>query len=140
MPAEITLFVWLSLYANILMITDRDPFFVHLGVPAAATIEDLPSEVTGDTITLKWSEPQNNGKVITQYTVYQRIVTDGKPGEWTKLKTINDVSVRELKVELEKGKVYEFLVTARNELGESLKEDGKIKRVTVKASGGDIYV
>ncbi|KAL9964823.1 hypothetical protein ACROYT_G028513 [Oculina patagonica] len=103
------------------------------GVPAAATIEDLPSEVTDDTITLKWSEPQNNGRVITQYTVYQRIVTDGKPGEWTKLKTITDISVRELKVELEKGKVYEFVVTATNELGESLKEDGMIKRV--KASG-----
>ncbi|XP_078379477.1 uncharacterized protein LOC144662528 isoform X2 [Oculina patagonica] len=103
------------------------------GVPAAATIEDLPSEVTNDTITLKWSEPQNNGKVITHYTVYHRIVTDGKPGEWTELKTITATSVRELKVELEKGKEYEFVVTATNELGESLKEDGKIKRV--KASG-----
>jgi len=47
------------------------------GVPAAATIDDLPNEITDDTITLKWSKPQNNGKVITQYTVYQRIVTDG---------------------------------------------------------------
>ncbi|XP_078381393.1 neural cell adhesion molecule 1-like [Oculina patagonica] len=103
------------------------------GVPAAAAIEDLPSEVTDDMITLKWSEPQNNGREITQYTVYQRIVTDGKPGEWTKLKTIKDISVRELKVELDKGKVYEFVVTATNELGESLKEDGKIK--SVKASG-----
>jgi len=99
------------------------------GVPAAATIDDLPNEVTDDTITLKWSEPQSNGKVITQYTVYQRIVTDGKPGEWTKLKTIIDVSVRELKVELEKGKMYEFVVTATNELGESLKEGGKIRTV-----------
>ena len=68
--------------------------------------------------------------------MYQRIVTDGKPEEWTKLQTINDVSVRELKVELEKGKVYEFVVTATNQLGESLKEDEKIMRVTVKASWG----
>ena len=111
---------------------------VHEGVPAAATIEDLPSEVRDDTITLKWSEPQNNGRVITQYTVYQRIVTDGKPGDWIKLKTITDISVRELKVELEKGKGYEFLVTATNEIGESLKEDGKIKRVN--ASGSKFYV
>ena len=116
------------------MITDH--ILIHQGVPAAVTIEDLPNEVTDDTITLKWSEPQNNGKVITQYTVYQRIVTDGKPGEWTKLKTINDVSVRELKVELEKGKEYEFVVTATNGLGESLKEDGKVRRVTVDKSGG----
>ena len=82
---------------------------------------------------MKWSEPQNSGKEITQYTVYQRIVTDGRPGKWTKLEKITDISVRELKVKLERGKVYEFVVTATNELGESLKEDGKITRV--KASG-----
>ncbi|XP_078355772.1 fibroblast growth factor receptor homolog 1-like, partial [Oculina patagonica] len=104
-------------------------------VPATATIDDLPSEVTDNTITLKWSEPRDNGKIITQYTVYQRIVTDGKPGEWIQLRTITDVSVRELKVELKQGNgnVYEFVVTATNELGESLKDDGNIKRV--KASG-----
>ncbi|XP_020616013.1 hemicentin-1-like [Orbicella faveolata] len=103
------------------------------GVPSAATIDDLPNNVTDDAITLKWSEPENNGKIITQYTVYQRIVIDDKPGEWIRLKTITDVSVRELTVELERGKVYEFVVTATNEFGESLKEDGKITRV--KASG-----
>ena len=108
------------------------------GVPTAATIDDLPSEVTADTITLKWSEPQNHGKAITQYTVYQRIVTDGKPGEWTKLKTITDILVRELKVELKQGTVYEFVVTATNEIGESLKEDGKIMKV--KMSGGKLYI
>ena len=119
------------------VITDSD-ILVLQGVPSAATIDDLPNEVTDDTITLKWSEPQNNGKVITQYTVYQRIVTDGKPQEWIRLKTITDVSVRELKVELEEGKVYEFVVTATNELGESFKEDEKIRRV--KASNSMFYV
>ena len=111
---------------------------VNQGVPAAATIDDLPHEVKDDTITLKWSEPRSNGRVITQYTVYQRIVTDGKPGEWIKLKTIADISVRELKVELEQGKVYEFAVTATNLFGESLKQVGKIMRV--KASGSKCYV
>jgi len=100
-----------------------------LGVPAAATIDDLPNEVTDDTITLKWSEPQKNGRVITQYTVYQRIVTDGKPGDWIMLNTITSISVRKLTVDLKKGKVYEFVVTATNELGESLKEPGKFARV-----------
>ena len=119
------------------VITDSD-ILVLQGVPSAATIDDLPNEVTDDTITLKWSEPQNNGKVITQYTVYQRIVTDGKPHEWIRLKTITDVSVRELKVELEEGKVYEFVVTATNELGESFKEDRAIRRV--KASNSMFYV
>jgi len=105
------------------------------GVPAAATILDLPNEVADDIITLRWSEPENNGKLITNYTVYQRIVTDGKPGEWIKLKTITDVSVRELTVELESGKVYEFVITATNELGESLKEDGKVGRVKALRAG-----
>ena len=107
---------------------------VNQGVPAAATIDDLPNEVTDDAFTLKWRERENNGKEITQYTVYQRIVTDDKPGEWIKLKTITDVSVRELTVELESGNIYEFVVTATNEFGESLKENGKIMRV--KALGG----
>ena len=109
---------------------------VNQGVPTAATIDDLPHEVADDTITLKWSEPQSNGRAITQYTVYQRIVTDGKPGEWIKLKAITDISVRELKVELEQGKVYEFAVTATNLFGES--QVGKIMRV--KASGSKCCV
>ena len=117
-----------------IMIIDRD-ILVNQGVPAAATIDILPSEVTDETITLKWSEPQNNGRVITQYTVYQRIVTDDKPGDWTKLKKIKNVSVRKLTVELESGKVYEFVVTATNELGESVKENGKIMRVKASKEG-----
>ena len=120
-----------------LVITDHD-ILAYQGVPAAATIENLPSEVTEDTITLKWSEPQNNGKEITQYNVYQRMLTDGKPGQWKKLETITDISVREMKVELERGKVYEFVVTATNELGESLKENAKIMRV--EASESKFYV
>jgi len=119
------------------MITDSG-ILVSQGVPASATINDLPNEVTDNTITLKWDEPQNNGRVITQYTVYQRIVTDGKPGEWIKLTTITDVSVRQLQVELKKGEVNEFVVTATNEFGESLIEDGKITRV--KAIGGKFYI
>ena len=104
------------------------------GVPEAATIYDLPNEVMDDTSTLKWSEPQNNGKVITQYTVYQRVVNDGKAGKWTELKTITDVSVREFKVDLESGKVYEFVITATNKFGESLKEEEKIRRVKASKS------
>ena len=117
-----------------IMITDCD-ILVNQGVPSAATIDDLPSEVTDKTITLKWSKPQDNGKEITQYTVYQRIVTYGKPGEWINLKNITDVSVRKFPVELESGKVYEFVVTATNEHGESVKENGKIMRVKASNKG-----
>ena len=98
-------------------------------------VDELPGEKTDDTITLKWKEPESNGKVITMYTVYQRVVTDGKVGQWTEIRRIRDVSVRELKIALERGKVYQFAITATNELGESLKqEESNIEQV--KADGG----
>ena len=98
-------------------------------------IDDLPGETTDDTITLKWKEPESNGKVITMYTVYQRVVTDGKEGQWTEMRKIRDVSVRELKIELERGKVYQFAITATNELGESPKqEEANIQQVKAEGS------
>ena len=98
-------------------------------------IDELPRETTDDTITLKWKEPESNGKVITMYTVYQRVVTDGKVGQWTIIKNISDVSVRELKITLERGKVYQLTITATNELGESLKQEGaNIQQVKAEGS------
>ena len=103
---------------------------INLGAPDVVEMDELPGETTEDTITLKWKEPESNGKVITMYTVYQRVVTDGKVGQWTIIKEINDVSVRELKIALERGKVYQFAITATNELGEGLKqEDENIQQV-----------
>ena len=98
-------------------------------------IDELPGETINGTITLKWKEPESNGKDITMYTMYQRVVTDGKVGQWTIIRKIRDVSVRELKIALERGKVYQFAITATNELGESLKqEESNIQQV--KADGG----
>ena len=42
--------------------------------------------------------------------------------------------MRELKIALERGKVYQFAITATNELGESLKQE-KAKIQQVKAQG-----
>ena len=98
-------------------------------------VDELPDETTDDTITLKWKEPESNGKVITMYTVYQRVVTDGKVGKWTEIRKIKNVSVREMKITLERGKVYQFAITATNELGESLKqEDENIQQVKAEGS------
>ena len=98
-------------------------------------IDQLPDETTDDTITLKWKEPESNGKVITMYTVYQRVVTDKKGGRWTEIKKIRDVSVRELKITLERGKVYQFAITATNELGESLRQEkANIQQVKTEGS------
>ena len=108
---------------------------INLGAPDVVEIDELPGETTDDTITLKWKEPESNGKVIIMYTVYQRVVTDGKVEQWTIIKEISDVSVRELKIALERGKVYQFAITATNELGESLKqEEAKIQQVKAQGS------
>ena len=101
-------------------------------------IDELPGETTDDTITLKWKEPESNGKVITMYTVYLRVMTDGKVGQWTIIKNISDASVRELKIPLERGKVYQFAVTATNELGKSLKQE-KANIQQVKAEGRSMF-
>ena len=96
-------------------------------------IDELPDKTTDDTITLKWKEPESYGKVITMYTVYQRVVNDGKVGQWIEIRRIRDVSVRELKIALERGKVYQFAITATNELGESLKQErANIQQVKAK--------
>ena len=83
-------------------------------------------------VNLKWEESQNSGAPITKYTVYQRIVNDGNTShEWAKVQDITSVSVREVAVDLEIGRDFEFVVTASNKCGESKKEEEKIKRISV---------
>ena len=110
-------------------------FDINVGAPDVVEIDELPGETTDDTITLKWKEPESNGRVITMYTVYLRVVTHGKVGKWTIKEKISDASVRELKIPLERGKVYQFAITATNELGESLKQE-KANIQQVKAKEG----
>ena len=84
-------------------------------------------------VTIKWNVPLNNGAPITQYTVYQRALNkDGTTREWNKIKVITNLSDREVVVpELEKGRVYEFVVTASNEHGESSRTEKNIKKLIV---------
>ena len=104
--------------------------FLSLGVPLAADIIDLPAQTKEVEVVIKWNEPQNNGAPITQYTVYQRTVSDdGIPSPWQKIKVITDMSVRHYAVQLEKGKKYEFVVTATNKFGESFKGEEMVKRI-----------
>ena len=64
--------------------------------------------------------------------MYKRTVRDDSTlEEWTKLKVITDVSIRFVTAKLEKGKTYEFVVTAANKFGESFKEEEMIKRIKV---------
>ena len=92
----------------------------------------LPSETRNVSLTVKWNEPENNGAPITQFTVYQRIVNSDKTvGEWNKIRVIKDLSRRQVVVELEKNKVYDFAVTATNKYGESLREGKNIRKLLV---------
>ena len=63
-----------------------------------------------------------------RYTIYKRIVNDEK---WTMVDVVNDISKREFLVRVEKGKTYEFVVTATNKYGESLKNKDRIEIVVV---------
>ena len=88
------------------------------GVPAAAEITDLPAKTKNGNVTLKWKEAENNGAPIIQYTVYRRPVRkDGTSLNWIKIKEITDTSDRKVVVNLEKGKEYEFVVSAREKSG-----------------------
>ena len=91
----------------------------------------------GTQVTIKWNVPQNNGAPITRYTVYQRAINeDGTPREWNKIKVTTNLSDREVVIpELEKGKVYEFVVTASNEHGESSRAGKNIKNLIVSGGG-----
>ena len=81
---------------------------------------------------LKWTKPNSNGADITLYTLYMRNVTSNDTvGDWRKLEVIYDVSILEYVVTLQKGQQYEFLVTATNKYGESLKTQQNIKRINV---------
>ena len=99
----------------------------------------MPAEVQSDEVALKWTKPINNGADITQYNVYIRNVSsNGTVGDWKKLEVIHDVSVREYVITLKKGQRYEFVVTATNKYGESLKEQQNVKRIRVL--GGNAMV
>ena len=63
-----------------------------------------------------------------RYTIYKRI---GNDEQWTMVDVINDISKREFVVRVEKGKQYEFVVTATNKYGESLKNKDRIKVVVI---------
>ena len=92
----------------------------------------MPAETKDPAITLKWKEAENNGALITQYTVYQRAVReDGTSLNWTKIKEITDMSDLKVVVSLEKGKEYEFVVSATNSFGEGGKEERKIRKIKV---------
>ena len=96
----------------------------------------LPPEVKELDITLSWNKLQDEREPIEKYTVYRRTLNgfDDVP-EWTELTTENSSVCEYLVKGLERGKKYEFLVTATNQYGEGLNGQG----VKVKVSKGNVH-
>ena len=92
-------------------------FFICTGAPAAVVFTVI---VKDNEVTFKWEEPENNGGVITKYSIYQRTTSDEK---WENLKDFTVISKWEYAVKVQKGKAYEFVVTATNKFGESSKSN-----------------
>ena len=64
--------------------------------------------------------------------MYRRTVReDGTSLNWIKIKEITATSDRKVVVNLEKGKEYEFVVSATNRFGEGWKEEKKLRKIKV---------
>ena len=100
-------------------------------MPKVVKLDELPNEIDSGNITLIWKEPENGGADIQKYTVYKRVVkSQAQESKWEEVASSR---VREYIVELERGKTYEFSITATNKCGEGGKEN-KFQRVTVLES------
>lgn len=95
---------------------------------------DLPDEINMRNIsevTLKWKKPQDNGAVITKYTVYKRTVNEGYPEmPWEQIHDTDSECYTHV-LRLERANTYEFKVTATNRCGEGPRGREITKRVTV---------
>lgn len=91
-------------------------------------LDELPNEIDNGNLTLKWMEPNSSGADIEKYTVYRRLVTsEAQEAKWEEVATTR---AQEYFLELERGRTYEFSITASNRCGEGGKEN-KFQRVTV---------
>ena len=99
----------------------------------------MPADTKAGDVIIKWNKAKDNGATIKNYTVYQSTLSASEgstPRNWIRLHVITDVSDRKVTVKLDKDKIYEFVVTATNKYGQSLKEEEKIKKIKV---GGRYY-
>ena len=92
-------------------------------------LTDVPSFVNSSEIMLKWRKPNDNGAPITGYMVYQKTVSqDGVKSDWQLVGQTSDFKYR---IRLERGQKLDFIITAKNKCGESLKNEENAKRVEV---------
>lgn len=102
---------------------------IYTAVPEPVELLDVPPKIDRCDLLLEWKETGNNGASIETYTVYQRTAYDNKAR--TQWKNIHSSLAYKCTVfNLERGKRYEFRVTATNKHGEGA--EGNIKEVKVQ--------
>ena len=93
---------------------------------------EVPGMIEKCDFLLKWRETHDNGAIITKYTVYQRTVNgNGQVQPWKGIHSSLDHEYHVLN--LERGEVYEFKVTATNKIGEGMEDEHYFKKVMVDA-------
>ena len=91
---------------------------------------DVPDKIDKCDLLLKWKETGDNGAPITKYTVYQRTV-DSEVQLWKDVHSAVDYEYHVYN--LERGEVYEYKITATNEVGEGMEDEQYFKKVKVEA-------
>ena len=102
--------------------------FEFTDVPEPVVI--VKAEIEDGQITLTWTKPEENGAAITRYSVYKRIANDLT---WTKVADVQVTSSEKYVFKLERGKIYDLMMTATNEYGSS--NNSNIKTVKVPNGG-----
>lgn len=106
--------------------------FYCTDAPMPVKLKVNASGAKGNTFTLTWVEPNNNGAVVLDYMVYKRDVNE--TSEWKFVAPAvpaSNLALTEYVITLQRGKTFDLVVTAKNKFGESVKEEDNVKRVKV---------
>ena len=115
------------MFVSLVVVVNKSCALFYTDIPAPVELTDIPSFVNSSEIMLRWRKPSDNGANITRYTVYQRIVSEDT---WQFIDDL-DPPTCEYVIPVERGKKYEFIVTATNRCGEGEKNEDNAKRVDV---------
>ena len=79
--------------------------------------------VSQTSVLLRWIKPADNGVEIIKYKIYQKRV--GLDNNWKQISQIYGNKREKLVENLEPGKIYNFIVTVTDKVGESQKDEDK---------------
>ena len=92
---------------------------------------EVPGMIDRCDFVLKWRETRDNGASLTKYTVYQRTVNEnGQVQPWKDI--YSSLAYEYHVLNLERGGLYEFKVTATNKIGEGMEDEQYFKKVKVE--------